>query len=131
MVRVLFQVASHYPVNRKKIREALTSALSKVIKRNSEISLSVVGDRQMKKLNSTYRNKDYPTDVLSFPLNESRTSNKPFIVPPDNILRLGDIIISYPQAVNEARRSNRLVDDVINELALHGLNHLLGIHHEE
>jgi probable rRNA maturation factor len=131
MVRVLFQIASHYPVNRRKIRLAVSQSLAGLVKRNAEVSVSVVGSRRMKELNSRYRNRDYATDVLSFPLNETSDPGKPFVMVPDNILRLGDIVVCYPQAVEEARKSNRLVDDVINELVLHGLNHLMGIHHEE
>jgi len=44
---------------------------------------------------------------------------------------LGDIVVSYPQAVKEATEENKLVDDKIVELVLHGLEHLLGNHHPE
>jgi probable rRNA maturation factor len=58
-------------------------------------------------------------------------SDVPFITPPDDILHLGDIVVSYPQAVREAGEENKMVDDVVEFLILHGLNHLLGIHHPE
>ena len=80
-----------------------------------------------------YRHVDSTTDVLSFPLNDPSDSTKyvPFVEPPDGVLQLGDIIVSYPQAVVEAAEENKLVDDQIVFLVLHGLNHLLGIHHPE
>jgi len=53
-----------------------------------------------------------------------------FVNPPDEILRLGDIIISYPQAVKQAGENNILVDQEIGNLVKHGVLHLLGIHHE-
>lgn len=48
----------------------------------------------------------------------------------DTISRLGDIIISYPQVINEAVRDEMLVDDKIEELVKHSMQHLLGIHHQ-
>jgi probable rRNA maturation factor len=132
MITVLFQTESHFPVNRKKVIEAVTEALTPQMKRHTEISVSIVGDRRMRQLNKQYRNIDVTTDVLSFPLNDpSEKPDAPFIDTPDGILRLGDIIVSFPQAVEEAREENRLVDDQIVVLVLHGLNHLLGIHHPE
>ena len=92
--------------------------------------MSIVGDRRMRQLNKQYRNIDDTTDVLSFGLNESAEKSEPFVEAPDNILRLGDIVVSYPQAITEAAEENKLVDDTIVELVLHGLNHLLGIHHD-
>ena len=67
--------------------------------------------------------------MLSFSLSESR-ENSQFVDAPDNILRLGDIIVSYPQAVVEAMDEEKLVDVKIGELVEHGLLHLLGEHHE-
>ncbi len=131
MISVLFQTETHFPVDRKKIRQAIVEALSPIIKRHAEVSVSIIGDRAMKQLNIDYRKIEATTDVLSFGLNDSTLKGAPFVNPPDHILRLGDIVVSYPQAVLEAIEGNKLVDDVIIELALHGLNHLLGIHHEE
>jgi probable rRNA maturation factor len=132
MITILFQTETHYPVNRKKVRDAITAVLENNIKHTAEVSVTIVGDRRMKELNSTYRKIDATTDVLSFPLNDpSSPRGQGFVSAPDRVLRLGDIIISYPQAVAAAAEENKLVDDVIVFLALHGLNHLLGIHHEE
>ncbi len=131
MITVLIQSESHYPVSREKIRDAVITALEKKVKSDTEVSVSIIGDRLMKQLNTTYRKLNKTTDVLSFPQQESDVSHTAFISPPDNILRLGDIVISYPQAVLEAQETDKLVDDIVVELALHGLDHLLGIHHPE
>ncbi|MBI3560006.1 rRNA maturation RNase YbeY [Candidatus Gottesmanbacteria bacterium] len=132
MISVLFQTETHFPVNRKKIKEAISSVLEDKIRRSAEVSVAIVGDRRMRELNRTYRNVDATTDVLSFPLNDpTYTQGQAFVDPPDDVLRLGDIIVSYPQAVIEATEENKLVDDTIIELVLHGLDHLLGIHHDE
>lgn len=105
-------------------------SLSKRIKSKTEVGVSIIGDRRMKQLNNQYRKLDETTDVLSFPLNDSSVTAVPFQDSPDRVLRLGDIVVSYPQAVDEAAEENKLVDDKIIELILHGLNHLMGIHHD-
>lgn len=130
MIKVLFQTETHYPVNRKKIKQAVVIALGGKTRRDTEVSVSIIGDRRMKELNRKYRKLDATTDVLSFPLNDTDYRGQ-FVESPDNVLRLGDILVSFPQAVGQAREENKLVDDTIIELVLHGLNHLLGIHHPE
>jgi len=132
MVTVLFQTASHYPVNRKKVKEAIRNALEKKVFRDVEVSVSIVGDRRMRMLNKTYRKLDKTTDVLSFPQNDpSQPSPVAFTESPDDVLRLGDIVISFPQARLFAIKENRLIDDTVVFLALHGLDHLMGKHHPE
>ena len=131
MITVFFQTESHFPVDRKKVIDAITRELEPKMKRETEVSVIVVGDRRMKQLNKQYRNLDSTTDVLSFALNDPAEKGEPFIELPDNILRLGDIVVSYPQAVEEAAAENKFVDDQVVFLVLHGLNHLLGIHHPE
>ncbi|MCL4338213.1 rRNA maturation RNase YbeY [Patescibacteria group bacterium] len=129
MINVLIKTESHYTVNRDRVREVIAKVLSaKGVKARVEVSLSVVGDRMMKSLNKKYRDLDETTDVLSFPLSEEK-KDAPFIDMPDGILRLGDIVISYPVAREEASDENKLVDDKIDELVEHGMLHLLGQHH--
>lgn len=131
MINVLFQSESHYHVNRDKIKDAIIKELLPKVGTDAEVSISIVGDRQMHELNLKYRQIDATTDVLSFPLNDPTEKNTAFVDSPDNVFRLGDIVVSYPQAVSEAGIDNVLVDDKIVQLVLHGLNHLLGIHHPE
>ncbi|MBI4991263.1 rRNA maturation RNase YbeY [Candidatus Gottesmanbacteria bacterium] len=131
MITVLIKTESHYNVNRQRVREAIAGLLQqKGIKLNVEVSIVVVGDRLMKKLNNTYRHIDDTTDVLSFPQSDDK-KEVPFMDPPDGILRLGDIVISYPAARDDAMEEGKLVDDKIDELVEHGMRHLLGEHHDE
>ncbi len=130
MLTVLIKTESHYTVDRKRVRIVIGKILtSRGVKGKVEVSVSIVGDRLMKNLNNTYRNVNNTTDVLSFPMTEE-VKDKPFVEPPDNVLRLGDIIISYPQARDEASEENLLVDDKIDELIRHSMMHHLGQHHE-
>lgn len=115
---------SRYPIDRKKIRARVKSVLSShQVVGQVQIEISVVGDRKMKFLNTKFRNISHTTDVLSFPLEGTND--------PDDILRLGDIIVSWPQARSYAVRANQLISDVAADLIEHGLLHLLGIHHPE
>lgn len=126
MHSILIKTDSHYKVNRPRIRKLIEIFLSeKRVKGKIEVSLSIVGDRAMRILNKKYRDLNETTDVLSFPLNNT-DNEKPFIDPPDNVLYLGDIIISYPMVLENARIQEKMVDEEIDDLVVHGLNHLLG-----
>jgi len=127
MTSVFIKTDSHYKVNRKRIRSVVENFLiENKVKGKTEVSIAVVGDRQMRKLNNKYRNIDKPTDVLAFPL-QGIGRNSTYIDPPDDVLRLGDIVISYPQVIERATDEERLVDDKIDELIVHGLKNLMGI----
>lgn len=122
-IKVMLFVESRYKVNRKRITATIKNLLNEqMVTGPVEVSVAVVGDRKMRELNKKYRDKDETTNVLSFSLNEDTQTD---------ILRLGDIVISYPEVIREAAEEEVLVDDKIDELAKHGLQHLLGIHHEE
>jgi len=123
--RILISSESRFIINRKLIRNMVLSFLDEQkIKSEIEVSISFVGDRKMRKLNKKYRGIEETTPVLSFP----QENGRPFVNPPDGVLYLGDIVISYPQMVALAACENKLVDQKIAELIRHGLANLLGIH---
>lgn len=124
--QVLIFVESRYQVNRKRIKRTIDRTLSenKMIT-PVEVSVAIVGDRKMRALNKKYRNLDKTTNVLSFPISEGEVP----ALPPSNRLRLGDIVLSFPQVIRDAARDEVLVDEKVDELVAHGLLHLLGIHH--
>ncbi|MDP3726995.1 MAG: rRNA maturation RNase YbeY [bacterium] len=120
-IKVMLFVESRYKVNRKRITTTIKNLLNEQMVTGAvEVSVAVVGDRKMLALNKKYRDKDETTNVLSFSLNEDTQTD---------ILRLGEIVISYPKVIQEAAAEEVLVDDKIDELVKHGLSHLLGIHH--
>lgn len=127
---VLIKTESHYTVNRKRLREVVDKLLKeKGVRGNVEVSISIVGDRMMKRLNRKYRNIDETVDILSFPLSINNSSVS-FFPPPDGVLRLGDIVISYPKTRESAGSEHKLIDDKIDELVIHGMEHLLGQNQE-
>ncbi|HSA83639.1 MAG TPA: rRNA maturation RNase YbeY [Patescibacteria group bacterium] len=124
--KVLIYVESRYKVNRKKIQSAVLTVLKdNAVLTPIEVSIAIVGDRKMAKLNKQYRGKEGTTNVLSFPLAEGEQTHLP-----GDIARLGDIVISYPMVIKEAVQYEMLVDERVDELVKHGMRHLLGLHHE-
>lgn len=125
-LNVLLFVESRYKVDRKRIVVAVSRLLQvHGMDNDVEVSLAIVGDRKMRALNKQYRNVDKTSNVLSFPIGEGTS-----IPMPSDTLRLGDVVISYPEVIRESAKEQWLVDDRIEELAVHGVTHLLGIHHE-
>lgn len=125
-VKVPIFVESRYIVNRKKIKQTVTDLLSEQsITGLVEISVAIIGDRKMRQLSKKYKDEDKTRNVLSFSQTEGESVHGQA-----NMLRLGDIVLSYPQVIRDAARDEVLVDDKVNELVEHGLMHLLGIHHE-
>ncbi len=99
---------------------------------NAEISLVITGQERIQELNRDYRGLDQPTDVLSFSLSEQKDEEPaPFIGPPDGVLHLGEVIISYPQALIQARETNHSQKREIAILIIHGVLHILGYDHEK
>lgn len=90
----------------------------------SELSIGLVGDREIRALNRDYRSKDRATDVLSFSLVEGDWSSFRGGM-------LGDVVISVETAAREARRRHRGLNDEVTRLLIHGVLHLLGHDHEE
>ena len=88
---------------------------------NGTLSISLVGDRTIKKLNKAYMGKNRATDVLSFGvLSSFKTSKK----------TLGDIIISVDTAKHNAKVAGVTVREELIRLVVHGVLHLLGYDHE-
>jgi len=102
-----------------------------------ELGLVITGQERVQQLNQSYLGKDEPTDVLAFsmlpePLATGKSEDSsPFVQPPDGVLHLGEVIISYPQAVIQAREHRHSVKREIAILIIHGVLHLLGYEHDK
>ena len=125
-VTVPIFVESRYRVSRKRIKQTV----SKIISQNEilgpvEVSVAIVGDRKMRSLSRKYKGEDKTRNILSFSQTEGEAMNLS-----KDVLRLGDIVLSYPMVINDASRDEMLVDDKVDQLVEHGLMHLLGLHHE-
>jgi len=85
----------------------------------------------VQKLNRDYRGVDAPTDVLAFNMLPQKETTTSFVLPPDGVTRLGEVIISYPQAMEQAKEQGHSVNKELALLIIHGILHLLGYDHEQ
>ena len=85
------------------------------------MAVALIDDRAMRKLNRTYRGKDKPTNVLSFPAGEAGEGKT---------RALGDIAIALGTVKREARAQGKALGDHVTHLMVHAVLHLLGYDHE-
>jgi probable rRNA maturation factor len=96
-----------------------------------EVSLVFTDSETVKQLNRDYRGVDEPTDVLAFYMLPQKGADSSFAIPPDGVTRLGEVIISYPQAAEQAKEQGHSPERELALLVIHGILHLLGYDHEE
>jgi len=109
-------------VNLKTIRDKAQHILSALALHDEELSILIVDDEEIQKLNTEYRGKEKPTNVLSFPMREGEP---PYISP-----LLGDIVISSETNKKEADEAGITFDERFSQLLIHGILHLIGYDHE-
>jgi probable rRNA maturation factor len=85
------------------------------------VAVALIDDRAMRKLNRTYRGKDKPTNVLSFPAGEAGEGKT---------LALGDIALALGTVKREAKAQGKTLGDHVSHLMVHAVLHLLGYDHE-
>ena len=107
------------------------------------LTLLITDDAGIQEMNKQYREQDKPTDVLSFPLLEAPLVNAPaeqlwqavegenastpaFVTPPDTVMNLGDIVMSWPTIVKQAAEVGHAVTYELAYLLSHGVLHLVG-----
>ncbi len=129
MITINLSVGSRYPVDRKKLRNAVKEFLVSHNISHAQVDVSVVGSRKIKELNEGKLQHKGETDVLSFPQHQKHELND-FPLPEGIPPHLGDVVISFPAAVSTAKRYGKMVDDQICFYLEHGLLHLLGYHHD-
>ena len=91
--------------------------------RDLETSLVLANDDLLHVLNNTYREKNKPTNILTF---ATLDSEEPAT---EGILSLGDVVLSYETIVKEAEEQGKFLTDHIRHLVVHGVLHLLGYDH--
>jgi len=92
-----------------------------------ELSVRLTGDNQVRELNAEWRGKDRPTNVLSFPLAETRDLQDANVAGLE--LLLGDIVLAHGVCKAEAAEKRLTVEQHATHLIVHGTLHLLGYDH--
>ncbi|HEX8738096.1 MAG TPA: rRNA maturation RNase YbeY [Pyrinomonadaceae bacterium] len=105
----------------KKFAEQAVSAISEA--KGKDLTVAFVSDRRIKELNNIFRDKNRPTDVLSFPYEPDQYD----YLETENFL--GDIVISVEQAERQAQENKLTLENEIKQLILHGILHLVGYDH--
>jgi probable rRNA maturation factor len=106
-----------------KLRRAAKKILSVLGCKDAEISIVVVDDAEITRLNRRYFRRPGPTNVISFPLQEGKPGNLQAPL-------LGDVVISADTAARHARAAGVRTGDEILFLLVHGVLHLVGYDHE-
>ena len=107
-------------INEQNFKETLQQVMADLGKGESELLIRIVDKAEIQDLNKTYRDKDQPTNVLSFP------SDLPIEI--DEAI-LGDVVICTDVVADEARAQNKTFDHHLIHMAIHGTLHLLGYDH--
>lgn len=97
------------------------AVLEELSDEDPDLTIAIEDDEQLHALNLQFLEIDAPTDVLSFPAEETD--------PDSGNLYLGDIIISYPRATAQAESAGHPVQAELQLLVIHGVLHLLGYDH--
>ncbi|MCK4891641.1 MAG: rRNA maturation RNase YbeY [Candidatus Pacebacteria bacterium] len=118
-------------LNQKYLNKVAEVALKVIkLKKQTEISLVILGEKRIRSLNRKYRNIDKVTDVLSFGNEKAKNKSAKFISPPCNVLHLGEIFICYTQAKKQAKEKKHSVKREMEILLIHGILHLAGYDHK-
>ncbi len=117
------KVALTDAVKRLSARAVRSALKSEGFPRSAEVSITFTDDEGIRKMNSEYRGKECPTDVLSFPLfDDDYGDGMP--------AALGDIVISLERALLQAQEYGHSLEREVAFLCVHSVLHLLGYDHE-
>ena len=109
------------------VRHAIKATLAyENIRKDAEVSFTCCNHEEIRVLNRDYREKDASTDVLSFPLYEDREE----IDAEYDALTLGDIVVNYERAAEQAESFGHSLAREVAFLTIHSVLHLLGYDHE-
>ena len=103
------------------VKRLIQQLLVLIRESESEVSIRFVGDTRMRRLNREYRGNERTTDVLAFAFREA---SGPFSH------MLGDVVISIPMALRQAKSFDHSLSEELARLLIHGVLHLVGYDHE-
>ncbi|MFN0070285.1 MAG: rRNA maturation RNase YbeY [Chloroflexota bacterium] len=92
----------------------------------ARLSVHLVDDSAIHRMNAEHRGVDAPTDVLSFP----QLEDSGFVIPPGEAQHVGDVVVSLDRAEAQAQEYGHSLEREIGYLTAHGILHCLGYDHE-
>ena len=114
---------SRYKISLTKIKQTVQVILNALGFPDAEISILIVDDPQIEKLNRKYLSRKGPTNVIAFAMREGEFAHlTPHL--------LGDVVISTDTAAKEAQNLGISIERRFNELLIHGILHLVGYDHQ-
>ncbi len=126
MVELVFEnQTEHGEWNEKFFKPIVAKTLERIglETKQVELGIQIVSPGRIQELNLQHRQKDKPTDVLSFPINDH-------VLDEYGILPLGDIFICPDVAIAQAQEHTIPITEEMARLAIHGILHLAGYDHE-
>lgn len=114
---------NQHRISLENVRKAAQGILNDLAFPDAELSILLVDDAEIEKLNRRYLHREGPTNVIAFPMQEGAFAN----ISPQ---LLGDVVVSMDTAVREARGMEIHPDRRLLELLIHGILHLRGYDHE-
>jgi probable rRNA maturation factor len=130
-INVFFDKGFERVISKDWLKAIGEAALSAENQPDAELGVVITGQEKIEELNRNFLGHDHPTDVLSVSLVDN-PSEVIFPVPnDDDLLHLGEVVISYPQAVVQAGEREHPVKREMATLLVHGILHLLGYDHAE
>jgi probable rRNA maturation factor len=111
-----------HPIAKRGVREKAQIILNALDSPEAELSIVLVDDRRISELNSTYLQREGPTNVIAFPMREGSFGDL-------NAHLLGDVVISMDTCARESRQSDLSFEARFYQLLIHGILHLFGYDH--
>ncbi len=118
-------------LDKKKVQADVQKILDILKYSDFDIGIWFTGNKTIQKYNQTYRSKNVPTDILSFPNYPSLKPGERIKAQTEDDRNLGDLILSLEYVQKDAQRLNISFEDRLKELLVHGMCHLLGYDHIE
>lgn len=117
-------------VDTNAIKKTILSILKIVNYADFDVGILLTNNAAIRKLNSQYRSKDKPTDILSFSFYPDHNPKKRIKPPPGEEKNLGDLVLSLEYIKKDAEQRKQPFETRLKILLVHGICHLLGYDHE-
>ena len=117
------------PVNKEQLKEDAQRILDNLNYPDFDLGIMLTDNKTIHKYNKKYRDKDKPTDILSFPFHDKLKAGERIVAKSNDQKNLGDIIISPEYVQEDLPRWHQSFDERMRTLLVHGICHLLGYDH--